>query len=198
MCGVFSVAAELCILSSCWGWGRLFLSLFWCGCSALFPGAHAVFRCVHAASYPSWVPHLANSSWLPYSCGGHLAWGCGCLGTDVLIPHLVSTLCRSNSPLPLLPLWGSARLTGASACLSSLLVYLWGWVDGVFATSLDFLPCICSSSGPAACATFPAAGSLGVFPVTGCLSFSFPGGVGWGFSPSLLFLGVSCSACLLG
>ena len=49
-----------------------------------------------------------------------------------------------------------------------------------------------------ACAAFSAAGYLGVFPVTGCLSFSLPGGVGWGFSPSLLFLGFSCSACLLG
>ena len=37
----------------------------------------------------------------------------------------------------------------------------------------------CSSSGPAACAAFPAAGYLGVFPVARCLSFSFPGGVGW-------------------
>ena len=37
----------------------------------------------------------------------------------------------------------------------------------------------CSSSGPAACAAFPAAGSLGGFPVTLCLSFCFPGDVGW-------------------
>ena len=91
------------ILSSCWGWGRLLLSLFWCGCSARFPGAPAVFRCVHAASYPSRVPHLADSGWLPYSCGGRLAWGWGCLGTDVLIPHLVSTLCRRNSPFRFFP-----------------------------------------------------------------------------------------------
>ena len=34
VCGVFSVAAELCILSFCWGWGRLLLCLFWCDCSA--------------------------------------------------------------------------------------------------------------------------------------------------------------------
>ena len=34
VCGVFSVVAELCILSSSWGWGRLLLSLFWCDCSA--------------------------------------------------------------------------------------------------------------------------------------------------------------------
>ena len=35
------------------------------------------------------------------------------------------------------------------------------------------------SSGPAACAAFPAAGYLGGFQVTGCLSFCFPGDVGW-------------------
>ena len=32
--GFFSVAAELCILSSCWGWGRLLLCLFWWDCPA--------------------------------------------------------------------------------------------------------------------------------------------------------------------
>ena len=44
---------------------------------------------------------------------------------------------------------------------------------------LVFSHVLCSSSGPAACTAFPAAGYLGVFLVTGCLSFSFPGGVGW-------------------
>ena len=43
----------------------------------------------HAAGYPSWVPHLADSGWLPYSCGGRFPWGWGCLGTGVLIPYLV-------------------------------------------------------------------------------------------------------------
>ena len=33
--------------------------------------------------------------------------------------------------------------------------------------------------GPAAYAAYPAAGSLGDFRVTGCLSFCFPGDVGW-------------------
>ena len=63
--------------------------------------------------------------------------------------------------------------------VSGLLVYSWGWVGGVFAMSLCFLPCAMLFLGPASCAAFPAAGYLGVFPVTGCLSFSFPGGVGW-------------------
>ena len=120
----------------------------------------------HAAGYPSRVPHLADSGWLPYSCGGRLAWGWGCLGTDVLFPTWFSTLCRRNSPFRFFP-------------FGVLLVYSWGWVGGVFATSLGFSHVPCSSSGPAACAAFPAAGYLGVFPVTVCLSFSFACGVGW-------------------
>ena len=64
----------------------------------------------HAAGYPSRIPHLADSGWLPFSCGGRLAWGWGCLGTDVLIPHLVFYLVPAQLPLPLLPLWGSAGL----------------------------------------------------------------------------------------
>ena len=101
--GFFCGSGAVYPLLSCSGWGRLLLSLFWCGCSTLFPGAPAVFRCVHAASYPSRVPHLADSGWLPYSCGGRLAWGSGCLGTDVLIPHLFSTLCRRNFPFRFFP-----------------------------------------------------------------------------------------------
>ena len=84
-------------LSSCWVWGRLLLSLFWCDCSAFFPGASAVFRCVSC----SWLPfsgstpcclrladllpsgfctfggccNLSGSSLLVYSCGGALWLG---------------------------------------------------------------------------------------------------------------------------
>ena len=134
----------------------------------------------HAATCPSRVPHLADSGWLPYSYGGRLAWGCGCLGTVVLIPHLVSTLCQRNSPFRLFPLWDSAPLTGASACLSPVCWSTPGvGLLGSLLCNLVFAHVPCSSSGPAACAAFPAAGYLGVFPVTGCLSFSFPGGVGW-------------------
>ena len=88
VCGVFSVAAELCILSSCCGWGRLLLSLFWCDCSAIFLGPLRFSTMCHAAGYPSGVPHLADSGWLTSSCSGGLAWGWGCPGTDVLLPHL--------------------------------------------------------------------------------------------------------------
>ena len=65
--------------------------------------------------------------------------GWGCLGTDVLLPHLGFYLVPAQLPLPLLPLRGSAPLMGASACLTP----------------------VCWSQ------------------VIGCLSFCFPGDVGW-------------------
>ena len=134
----------------------------------------------HAAGYPSQVPHLADFGWLPYSCGGRFAWGWGRLGTDVLIHHLVSYLVPVQLPLPLLPLWGSAPLVGASAFLSPVCWATPGvGLVGSLPSHLVFSHVPCCSSGPVACAAFPAAGYLGVFPVTGCLSFSFPGGVGW-------------------
>ena len=79
-------------------------------------------------------------------------------------------------PFPLLPLRGSAPLAGASACLTlSLLVYSWGWVGGVFAASLGFLPCAVLVLR--AC-SFPSCRFPWGFLVTGCLSFCFPGDVG--------------------
>ena len=94
------------------------LNLFWCDCSAFFLGHLWFSASCHAAGYPSWVPHLADSGWLTYSCSGGLAWGWRCLGTDVLLPHLVFYLLPAQLPLPLLPLRGSAPLAGASACLT--------------------------------------------------------------------------------
>ena len=97
-------------------------------------------------------------------------------------------LVPAQLPLPLLPLWGSAPLTGASACLSPVCWSTPGVVlVGSLLHHLVFSHVPCSSSGPAACAAFPAAGCLGVFPVTGCLSFSFPGGVGWASALSFFF-----------
>ena len=46
----------------------------------------------HAAGCPSGVPHLADSGWLPYSCGDGFAWSWGCLSTDVLLPPCISSL----------------------------------------------------------------------------------------------------------
>ena len=141
----------------------------------------------HAAGYPSRVPHLADPCWLPYSCGGRLAWGWGCLGTDVLIPRLVSTLCRRNSPFRFFP-FGVLHPCWLSACLSPVCWSTPGvGLVGSLLRHLVFSHVPCSSSGPAACAAFPAAGCLGVFPVTGCLSFSFPGGVGWSLALPFFF-----------
>ena len=104
-----------------------------------------------AAGYPSRVPHLADSGWLPYSCGGHLAWGWGCLGTDILIPLLVFYLVPAQLPLPLLPLWVSAPLLGASACLSPVCWSTPGvGLVGSLLHHLVFSHVPCSSSGPAA------------------------------------------------
>ena len=129
-------------------WGRLLLSLFWCDCSAFFLGHLRFSAACHAAGYPSWVPHLADSGWLPYSCSGRFAWGWGCLGTDVMIPHLVFYLVPAQLPLPLLPLRGSAPLAGASACLTTV---CWStpevWLEGSLLLLLVFSHVPCSSSG---------------------------------------------------
>ena len=106
--------------------------------------------------------------------------GWGCLGTDVLLPHLGFYLVPAQLPLPLLPLRGSAPLPGASACLTPVCWSTPGVVlGGSLLRHLVFSHVPCSSSGPAACAAFHAAGFLGGFQVTGCLFFCFPGDVGW-------------------
>ena len=119
-------------------WGRLLLSLFWCDCSAFFLGHLRFSTTCLAAGYPSGVPHLADSGWLTYSCSGSLAWGWGCLGTDVLLPHLVFYLVPAQLPLPLLPLQGSAPLSGVSACLTPVCL---GWVCFWPAVSQAFVDC---------------------------------------------------------
>ena len=151
----------------------------------------------HAAGYPSWVPHLADSGWLTYSCSGGLAWGWGCLGTDVLLPHLVFYLVPAQLPLPLLPLRGSAPLAGASACLTPV---CWSTpevgLEGSLLRHLVFSHVPCSSSGPAACAAFPAAGSLGVFRSPGvCPSASLVTWVGLQPFPSFFCASPAPLAC---
>ena len=139
LCVFFSVAAELCILSSCWGWGRLLLSLFWCDCSAIFLGHLRFSAMCHAAGDPSGFPHLADSGWLTSSCGGGLAWGWGFLATDILLPRFGFLPCASAAPLPLLPLLGSVPLPGASACLTPVC-----WSTGVVLCHLVFSTMCCA------------------------------------------------------
>ena len=139
MCGFFSVAAELCILSSCWGWGRLLLSLFWCDSSAIFLGHLRFSAMCHAAGYPSGVPHLADSGWLASSCSGGFTWGWGCLATDVLLPHFGFLPCASAAPTSAASPSGFCALAWCvSMSDSSLLVYSWGCAGGIFAVPLGF------------------------------------------------------------
>ena len=94
-----------------------------------------------------------------------------------------STLCQRGFPLAgsapspfcRLPFAGAAPFQ-APVCGSTSEVGLCGWVGGVFAASLGFLPCAVLFLR--AC-SFPSCRLPWGFPVTGCLSFCFPGDVGW-------------------
>ena len=151
----------------------------------------------NAAGYPSGVPHLADSGWLTSSCSGGLAWGWGCLGTDVLFATLVFYLVPAQLPIPLLPLRGSAPLDGC-VCMSdsSLLVYSWGWAGGIFAAPLGFLPCAVLFLRACSVRCFPCCRFPWGFQVTGCLSFFFPGDVGWASAlPFFFYASPSLLAC---
>ena len=97
-------------------------------------------------------------------------------------------------PLGFLPCAWSASPSGfctLDGCVSmsdsSLLVYSWGWVglEGSLLRHLVFSHVPCSSSGPAACAAFPAAGYLRVFRSPGvCPSASLVTWVGLQLFPS--------------
>ena len=153
----------------------------------------------HAAGYPSGVPHLADSGWLTSSCGGGLAWGWGCLGTDVLLPHFGFLPCASAAPPSAASPSGFCALDGCvSMSASSLLVYSWGWAGGIFAVPLGFLPCAVLFLRACSVRCFPWCRFPWGFQVTGCLSFCFPGDVGWASALPFFFLCFSCSACLQG
>ena len=95
-------------------------------------------------------------------------------------PTLVFYLVPAQLPLPLLPLRGSAPLTGASACLPPVCWSTPGvGLEGSLLRHLVFSHVPCSSSEPAACAAFPDAGSLGVLRSPGvCPSASLVTWVG--------------------
>ena len=80
--------------------------------------------------------------------------------------------CASAAPPSAASPSGFGNLDGCvSMSDSSLLVYSWDWVGGALAAPLGFLPCAVLFLR--AC-RFPWG-----FQVTGCLSFYFPGDVGW-------------------
>ena len=112
-------------------------------------------------------------------------------------PTLVFYLVPAQLPLPLLPLWGSAPLTGASACLTPVCWSTPGvGLEGSLLRHLVFSHVPCSSSGPAACAAFPAAGSLGVFRSPGvCPSASLMPWVGLRPFPSFFYASPAPLAC---
>ena len=128
--GFFSVAAELCILSSCWGWGRLLLSLFlvcaqqssWGTCGFLLCARQLASLLGFHTSLPPPAVGVSRGVW-------------GFLATDILLPHF-------GFPLTLLPLRGSAPLPGASACLIPVCWSTPGVVlEGCVLCHLVFLPC---------------------------------------------------------
>ena len=85
--------------------------------------------------------------------------------------------CASAAPPSAASPSGFCTLDGCvSMSDSSLLVYSWDWVGGVFAASLGFL--LCAVLFLRAC-SFPSCRFPWGFQVTGCLSFCFPGDVGW-------------------
>ena len=112
-------------------------------------------------------------------------------------PTLVFYLVPAQLPLPLLPLGGSGPLTGASACLTPVCWSTPGvGLEGSLLRHLVFSHVPCSSSGPTACAAFPAAGSLGVFRSPGvCPSASLVTWVGLRPFPSFFYASLAPLAC---
>ena len=149
----------------------------------------------HAAGYPSGVPHLADSGWLTSSCGWGLAWGWGCLGTDVLLPHFGFLPCASAAPPSAASPSGFCALDGCVSMSASSLPPGVG-LEGSLLRHLVFSHVPCSSSGPAACAAFPDAGSFGVFRSPGvCPSASLVTWVGLQPFPSFFYASPAPLAC---
>ena len=105
-------------------------------------------------------------------------------------PTFVFYLVPAHLPLPLLPLRGSAPLTGASACLTPVCWSTPGvGLGGSLLRHLVFSHVPCSSSRPAACAAFPDAGSIRIFRSPGvCPSASLVSWVGFQPFPSFSML----------
>ena len=94
-------------------------------------------------------------------------------------PTWFSTLCQRSSPFAA-SRSGFCALDGCvSVSDSSLLVYSWGWVGVFFAVPLGFLPCAVLFLRACGVRCFPCCRFPWGFQVTGCLSFCFPGDVGW-------------------
>ena len=87
--------------------------------------------------------------------------------------------CASAAPPSAASPSGFCALDGCiSMSDSSLLVYSWGWVGGIFAAPLGFLPCAVLFLMACSVRCFPCCRFPWGFQVTWCLS-CFPGDVGW-------------------
>ena len=104
VCGVFSVVAELCILSSCWGWGRLLLSLFLVRLLSSLSGAPTVFCFVSGSWRPFWgsTPRYLRLADLLLRWGFRVGFG-GFLLQISCSPTLVFYLVPAQLPLRCFP-----------------------------------------------------------------------------------------------
>ena len=139
VCGVFSVAAELCILSSCWGWGRLLLSLFLVCLLSDLHGAPVVFCFVSGSWRPFWgsTPRCLRLADLLLRWGFRVGLGVSCYRYPVT-PLWFSTLCQRSSPYAASPSGFCALAGCVSMSDSSLLVYSWGCAGRVCAVPLGY------------------------------------------------------------
>ena len=141
-CGPPSLVVPVCVwglflwrqscvyfLSSCWVWGRLLLSLFWCGfCASSWGACSFPRRVLQPVTLSGFRTYLAPVSWPTpaVAVSGYTTW--------------FSTLCQRSFPFRCLTLAGSATFL-APVCWSTLAVEPCCWVGGVFDASLGFLPC---------------------------------------------------------
>ena len=109
------------------------------------------------------------------------------------LPCAGATSPSAFSPLGFCTLGGCVSLS-----VSSLLVYSWGWVGGVFATSLGFLPCAMLFLRACSLRSLPSCRLPWGFSGHRVSVLQLPWWRGLGFSPSLLFLGILLLRLLAG
>ena len=128
-------------LSSCWVWGKLLLSLFWCGCCAFSWGTCGFPRCVLQL-----VTFFGFRTYLARLAGLLLQWTFLVGLTVSWYTTWFSTLCQCSFPFRCLPLVGSVTFL-APVCWFTPAVEPCCWVGGVLIRRLVFYHVPCSSSG---------------------------------------------------
>ena len=106
-------------------------------------------------------------------------WVGGVLVQMSCYPTWVSTLCQRSSPFRCFSFGVLHPCRERQLVCLQLLVYSWGCVGGFFAAPLGFLPCAMLFIRACSVRCFPCYRFPWGFQVTGCLSFCFPGDVGW-------------------